>query len=487
MTMTETDVPMALEGLGDAVTPAPIRWGIADAVIDAALAAVGRAPRDRAARDEAFARVVWSVLVEPGDATAGALIRHCGAADALRVLLDRRPASALVEATEGEIAPRAAGEARARWIPRLRSDDVLRALASAARCDARLLLPQDALWPSGLDDLGDSAPVVLWVRGDPIALRRPGIAVVGARAATGYGEHVAMELSAGLVGRGAAVISGGAYGIDGMAHRAALASGGTTVAVLAGGIDRFYPSGHEALLQRIVQSGAVVTEAPCGSAPTKWRFLQRNRVIAALARATVVVEAGRRSGALNTAHHALDLGREVGAVPGPVTSAASAGCHRLLREHPAVCITGSADAMVLAFGMDGVIPDDDPVDEDGAAGRSARGPLTPDGGIERGEEDAAAPREDPIVTRVADALRPQRRQTAEELARAAGVSVETVRGALGILALEERAIGDDLGRWRRAPVPRRKRSEAERAASPTEDEPSTEADGAGPPGDGGAE
>jgi DNA processing protein len=441
MTLSEIDVPMALEGLD--ATPRR-SWGIPDARLEESLAAVGRARADAAARDAAFARAVWSVLVEPGDATAGALIRHRGAAEALRMLLDRAPASALVAAAEGEVTGRAASEALARWMPRLRASDVLRALDGAARCAAQLLMPGDALWPESLDDLGDSAPVVLWVRGDATALRRPGIAVVGARAATGYGEHVAMELSAGLVGRGAAVVSGGAYGIDGMAHRAALASGGTTVAVLAGGIDRFYPAGHEALLQRIVQSGAVVAEAPCGSAPTKWRFLQRNRIIAALARATIVVEAGRRSGALNTAHHAMDLGREVGAVPGPVTSAASAGCHRLLREHPAVCVTGAADAMALAFGADGVLPED----------HEASAPPRPMPGDDGGSEP---PREDPVVTRVADALRPQRRQSVEELARAVGESAANVRGALGILELEGRAAGDDLDRWRRPRAPRQTR------------------------------
>ncbi|MDF2576486.1 MAG: dprA, partial [Agromyces sp.] len=166
------------------------------------------------------------------------------------------------------------------------------------------------------------------------------IALVGARAATGYGEHVTMEASAGLVDRGFAIVSGGAYGIDGMAHRAALASRGVTVAFLAGGVDRFYPLGHEALLARIADTGAVVSELPCGSAPTKWRFLQRNRLIAAAADATVVLEAGMRSGSLNTAGHAAALGRPLGAVPGPVTSPASAGCHRLLREFDAVCVVG---------------------------------------------------------------------------------------------------------------------------------------------------
>ncbi len=157
-----------------------------------------------------------------------------------------------------------------------------------------------------------------------------------------------MEASAGLVDRGFAIVSGGAYGIDGMAHRAALASDGTTIAFLAGGIDRFYPLGHESLLTRIAQTGAVVSELPCGAAPTKWRFLQRNRLIAAASQATVVLEAGIRSGSLNTAGHAAALGRPLGAVPGPVTSPASAGCHRLLREFDAMCVVDADQMAELA-------------------------------------------------------------------------------------------------------------------------------------------
>ena len=156
-----------------------------------------------------------------------------------------------------------------------------------------------------------------------------------------------MELSADLAGHGVSVVSGAAYGIDGAAHRAALTAGGTTIALLAGGADRPYPAGHGELIERIAASGAVVSEAPCGTTPTKWRFLQRNRLIAALSDATVVVEAGWRSGSLNTAAHAAALSRPLGAVPGPVTSAASAGCHRLLREFDARCVTNSADALEL--------------------------------------------------------------------------------------------------------------------------------------------
>ena len=156
-----------------------------------------------------------------------------------------------------------------------------------------------------------------------------------------------MEITAGLVERGHTIVSGAAYGIDGMAHRAALASAGRTVAYLAGGVDRFYPSGHDALLTRIVETGAVVSELPCGSAPTKWRFLMRNRLIAASTKATLVVEAGWRSGSLNVAGYATSLNRPVGAVPGPVTTAASAGCHRLMREFGATVITSADEAAAL--------------------------------------------------------------------------------------------------------------------------------------------
>lgn len=178
------------------------------------------------------------------------------------------------------------------------------------------------------------APLVLWAQGparlDEVAHRAA--AVVGTRAATAYGEQVAGDLVAGLVQRDVAVVSGGAYGIDGAAHRAALDCDGVTVAVLAGGLDVAYPSGHSALLHRIGQHGLLFTEYAPGVRPARYRFLTRNRLVAAMAGATVVVEAGLRSGAANTAAWARALGRVVAAVPGPVTSSASAGCHALLRN-----------------------------------------------------------------------------------------------------------------------------------------------------------
>jgi DNA processing protein len=272
-------------------------------------------------------------------------------------------------------------------------------------------VPGDDVWPSGFEGLGPHAPLALWLRGNPSTLGTldRSIALVGARAATGYGEHVTMEASAGLVDRGYTIVSGAAYGIDGMAHRAALASSGQTVAFLAGGVDRFYPSGHDALLTRIVAEGAVISELPCGSPPTKWRFLQRNRLIAASSLATIVLEAGWRSGSLNTAGHASSLGRPLGAVPGPVTSAASAGCHRLIREFTAQLVTNADEMAELAPLSTTVIE-------------------RPTGG------DGSEP------TRVIDALSTRAPRSADDLAARSGLSVASVHAVLGILELEGRAI-----------------------------------------------
>ncbi|MGV8970696.1 MAG: DNA-processing protein DprA [Rhodoglobus sp.] len=284
---------------------------------------------------DTVARVVLSAMIEPGDGDAGFLVAGVGAAGAVRVIMDCGDSSALAPLRD-----------RAR--PRFQAGIVEVGLRQAARFGATLVTPDHPHWPTRMNDLGIRAPFALWVRGNSeILTDEKTTAIVGARAATGYGEHITMELAAGLVERGHTIASGAAYGIDGMAHRAALASGGRTIAYLAGGVDRFYPSGHDALLTRIVEHGAVVSELPCGSMPTRWRFLARNRLIAANSAAVVVAEAGWRSGSLNTATHAAELGRPVGAVPGPVTSAASAGCHRLIRENRATLITNTEEAAEL--------------------------------------------------------------------------------------------------------------------------------------------
>jgi len=400
-------------------------------------------------RDELFARAIWSVLVEPGDRIAGALIASVGAVAGALMVIDRVSPATVSDATRGEISPEEASDGLARWSERLRAADVLRSLDSAARCGARMLVPGDAHWPEGLTALGDSPPVMLWARGDADLLRRPAVAIVGARAATGYGEHVAMELAAGLSARDVVIVSGGAYGIDGMAHRAALASGGATVAVLAGGIDRLYPAGHEALLTRVAEHGLLLSEVPCGTPPTKWRFLQRNRLIAALAEATIVVEAGRRSGSLNTARHALDMGRPVGVVPGPVTSAASAGCHDILRSALVTCVTNTTEIMQLAFGDDGVLAIPEPV---GSERTGTERISTERTDTERISTESAGSTPmvgiDPLHVRVIDALRPRRGQSPSEIARAVGEAAERIRSVLGVLDLEGAASQGHDGLWR---------------------------------------
>ena len=284
---------------------------------------------------DATARVILSCMLEPGDVEAGTLVATVGAAAVVRAILDNHD-----QTVQDELRTRA----RAGFSLGL----VAQALRSAARFGATLVTPEHPHWPTRMNDLGNQAPFALWVRGDSeILTDTTTTAIVGARAATGYGEHVTMEIVAGLVGRGHSIASGAAYGIDGMAHRAALASRGRTIAYLAGGVDRFYPSSHDALLTRIVEHGAVASEMPCGTMPTRWRFLARNRLIAAGSTAVIITEAGGRSGALNTAHHAAALGRPVGAVPGPVTSAASAGCHRLIREQLATLVSTAEEAAEL--------------------------------------------------------------------------------------------------------------------------------------------
>jgi DNA processing protein len=281
--------------------------------------------------DDRTARAMWSRLTEPGDRAAHRLVAGLGALEAVHLL-----------AGSGD--PRL----ETRWRLRLPEADPSADLDELRRFGGRLVVPGDEEWPAGLADLGDRAPYCLWVRG-PIRLgpaTARSVAVVGARAATAYGEHVAGELGAGLASRGFTVVSGAAYGVDAQAHRGALADGGPTVAVLACGVDRPYPRGNHRLVERIAAEGCVVSEIPPGCSPTRWRFVQRNRLIAAMTQATVVVEAALRSGTSITAREAVDLGRQVGAVPGPVTSPSSAGCHELLREG-AVCVTRAEEIIEL--------------------------------------------------------------------------------------------------------------------------------------------
>lgn len=263
--------------------------------------------------DELFARVFLARVIEPGDEVGGRWVRELGAVEVARVL------------REG--GPQLAGVTDKRWAglrARARAAEPRRDLGVARDAGVRFVSPGDAEWPGQLDDLGDARPLGLWVRGRPSlriwALRS--VAVVGARACTEYGAHMAVTLAAGLAERGWVVVSGGAYGVDGAAHRGALGAGGATVAVLACGVDRPYPRGHTELITRIAEQGLVIGELPPGDHPTPSRFVLRNRVIAALTRGTVVVEAAYRSGSLVTARAAQRLGRFTMGVPAPVHTGA---------------------------------------------------------------------------------------------------------------------------------------------------------------------
>jgi DNA processing protein len=300
-----------------------------------------------------------------------------------------------------------------------------------ARRGGRLITPDDDEWPAlALAAFGGAAvkakgrpPLVLWALG-PARLDQTterAAAVVGTRAATAYGEHVAADLAAGLVERDVAVVSGGAYGIDGAAHRAALAAGGTTVAVLAGGLDVPYPAGHSALLHRIGQHGLLLTEYPPGVRPARHRFLTRNRLVAAVAGAAVVVEAGLRSGAANTAAWARALGRVVAAVPGPVTSSASAGCHALLRNG-AELVTRAED-VVEFVGRIGELAPEEPH------------PTTALDGLTEAQRQ------------VYEALPGRGAATIDEIAVASGLVPEQVLGPLAMLEITGLAECHDGG-WR---------------------------------------
>ncbi len=282
-----------------------------------------------------------SRLVEPGDADACHLVHEHSALALLERLRARRGrASKLAD-----------------WAERLDSTDLQAIHCRASSVGARFICPGDPEWLPRLDDLAlvdestadrrGGAPFGLWVRGSghlADACRRS-VAIVGARAATAYGEHVAGDLAAECGESGYAVVSGGAYGIDAAAHRGALAVSRLSVAVLAGGVDKLYPPGNTRLLERLTVDGLLVAEAAPGCTPTRSRFLVRNRLIAALSLGAVVVEAALRSGSLNTARWARDLNRSVMGVPGPVTSSTSAGVHELLRQPETVLVTDAGEVI----------------------------------------------------------------------------------------------------------------------------------------------
>ncbi|MFC5831415.1 DNA-processing protein DprA [Nonomuraea insulae] len=298
------------------------------------------------------------------------------------------------------------------WYARLAAANPAADIEAGESCGARLIIPDDPEWPTQLDQLGMSRPLGLWAHGtaDLRFSCLKSVAVVGARAATSYGSHVAAEFGIGLSESGWTVVSGGAFGVDGAAHKGALAAGSPTVVVLACGVDVCYPSSHDTLFAAVRKQGVVISECPPGVHPTRARFLIRNRLIAALSRGTVVVEAAVRSGALNTATHALSLNRHLGAVPGPITSSMSAGCHRLLRERKAVCVTSPEDMIDLV----GVLGED--------LASQTRAPIFP-------RDKLNEP-----TKRVLDAVPARGGAGPASIAVAAGVGLDATLSALGGLA-----------------------------------------------------
>ena len=371
---------------------------------------------------ERLARVALNALAEPGDPRFPRLVAQMGA----RRLYERLAAKLDLDGLSSQTSERLVGL------------DPAVVLEQAERLRIRFVVPGDPEWPAPLDDLDHveplnqmaGAPLGLWVRG-PASLAevlRDSVAIVGSRSATTYGTKVAADLAAHLSAEGTTVVSGAAYGIDQAAHRGALGAGGTTIAVLACGVDRAYPSGHKALLDHLAETGAVVSDLRPGCAPSRHRFLARNRLIAAMTQGTVVVEAAVRSGALNTSSWAQRLNRTVMAVPGPVTSAPSEGVHELVRTGGAALVT---------------------------RGEHVRELLAP-----MGEHAWVPPRAadtpfdllDDLDRRVLEAVPVRVAATLSSLARTAGLSSESTLSALRRLAAEGWVRADGR-RWERARAP----------------------------------
>nr|WP_212763200.1 DNA-processing protein DprA [Gordonia araii] len=350
------------------------------------------------------------------------------------------PHTALRELVEA-VGPREAAAAiRSRRVPdghaevlgataaRAHLDSAAEDLERAAQVGARLVTPDDEEWPGwqlwslrAADTVERGGPpLALWVRGskDLAAEVTAGMGVIGARGSTSYGEYVTGQLVGGLAAEGWTVISGGAFGIDGTAHRAALGCGGSTVAVMACGIDVDYPASHAALFSAIARDGLIVSEYPPGTTAARHRFLTRNRLVAALSTAVVVVEAGRRSGAANTAAWARKLGRPLAAVPGPVTSAMSVGCNRMIADEQAALVTDAKSLISFAA-------------PDGEGG--------PDRGPARSTDTLAGDRQ-----RVYEAIPRRGAVTVDEIAVSSGIVAGAVLSALATLEIDGfvTAVGD---------------------------------------------
>jgi DNA processing protein len=370
-----------------------------------------------------LARAALCRLVEPGDMLLARWLERLGAAGLLR---DLRKGAGSADLPDS-------------WRARLAAVRPERDLESIRALGGRFICPGDGEWPAALAALAacnvDSQgglPLGVWVRGTSAlsAAAVKSVAIVGSRAATSYGEYVAAEWASELAEQGFTVVSGAAYGIDGAAHRGCLAAGGMTVAVLANGLDIDYPSGHRALLQRIGEEGLVVSELPPGVRPSRSRFLARNRMIAGLAKGTVVVEAALRSGATNTLSWTAKLDRPAMGVPGPITSTASAGVHQMIRETKATFVTSPADIVEMLS----------PIGEG----------LSPHRSGEVLDRDLLAPQ----TAAVLEAVPSARAVGVATIASRAGLRLDQVLAELGALLLAGHVERSGSG-WRLSPGERR--------------------------------
>lgn len=355
------------------------------------------------------AAIDWTRITEAPDRYASALVTRFGYAESL----------AMVREGVADLKDRYPSVAR--WHNRLSTLEPFHE-AALPKLGVRVLIPSDDDWPVQVDDLGDSRPLALWVRGSSELLMKRSIAIVGSRDASDYGCKIARDLAFDI---GIPVVSGGAFGIDAEAHRGALLAESSTIIVSAGGVDRPYPSAHRDLyLQTLKNGGAVISESPLAAAPQRHRFLSRNRIIAALAAATIVVEAPYRSGALSTARHALEIGRPVGAFPGPVNSPYSAGTHELIRSSGTlVASTDHVRQLIEPIGV-----------------QLELGEFF-DGGV---DDDF-----DPRLERVWEATPVRRAASAASISGVAGLTLAEASTALGKLAMRGRVVNKN-GSWVRA-------------------------------------
>lgn len=295
--------------------------------------------------DEMVATLTFSHLTEPGDRFLGLLAQRVGFAPLQSLLLARADQTRVETQLPAQLVAEAEhlfqtnfsklwANATERWMPRLRKSDVTASLEFMLQAKGKLLLQNMQEYPIALNDLAEGKPPALWVLGKSgvLSMERT-VAVVGSRSTNRYGTEVTADIAAVAAENSILTVSGGAFGVDAALHHATLVSGGNTVAIMAGGLANLYPKSNLGLLHKIATSGALVAEQPPATTPAKWRFLMRNRLIAALGEATIVVQAGKTSGALSTANHAIGMGRPVAVVPGPIDSPHSVGCHDLLNQN----------------------------------------------------------------------------------------------------------------------------------------------------------